>query len=326
MAQKDILIVSGSGDQINFGSVAAHLKRRGYRVTVFEPDSIANGSRRFTARLTDSVFTFSYDGEPFDPGTFGAVWCRRPHFYGPVKDKLRWLTVKDEYGSLVDMLWDFIPEGACLNPPRKMRLAAHKLPQLQKAAELGFTVPDTAVTNSWDAVDSLPYEKVIAKFNHSILLEEEGIAKVMATAVYTKEALPKQVLPYPGIWQVFKEKKKEWRVTVVGDRVFGVAIYTDDDAKDDWRRHQFSSRTTFKAEPFPEAYQEKCLALLKYYGLRYGAFDFIETPDGEMIYLEVNPNGQFMWLEQDLKLPISEAIAEELIAIATSRSNSLIAP
>lgn len=51
-------------------------------------------------------------------------------------------------------------------------------------------------------------------------------------------------------------------------------------------------------------------------GLKFGAFDFIETAPGEVIFLECNSNGQYGWLEETLGLPISHAIADELIKIA----------
>ena len=32
-------------------------------------------------------------------------------------------------------------------------------------------------------------------------------------------------------------------------------------------------------------------------GLKFGCFDFIVTPDGEYVFLEVNEAGQFLWIE-----------------------------
>jgi glutathione synthase/RimK-type ligase-like ATP-grasp enzyme len=54
--------------------------------------------------------------------------------------------------------------------------------------------------------------------------------------------------------------------------------------------------------------------LVQKLGLRYAAIDLIETPKGDFVFLEANPNGQYSWLENDLGLPISDAIASELAA------------
>ena len=104
---------------------------------------------------------------------------------------------------------------------------------------------------------------------------------------------------------------------MIGDESFDAAIYTSADAKDDWRKHQnMHGMVTFSRESFPENQKEKCHIFLGKLGLRFGAFDFIEDDAGEITFLECNPNGQFMWLEHQLGMPISAAIAHELIQIS----------
>lgn len=56
----------------------------------------------------------------------------------------------------------------------------------------------------------------------------------------------------------------------------------------------------------------KLIALARRLGLVFGAADFIVTPDGRHVFLEINPAGEWGMLERDLSLPISEAIADEL--------------
>jgi hypothetical protein len=51
---------------------------------------------------------------------------------------------------------------------------------------------------------------------------------------------------------------------------------------------------------------------LDYFGLQYGAFDLILTPDGQYVFLELNPSGEFFWLDSVVGLPISKAIADVL--------------
>jgi hypothetical protein len=48
--------------------------------------------------------------------------------------------------------------------------------------------------------------------------------------------------------------------------------------------------------------------------LNYGAADFIVTPDGRHCFLEVNPVGEFFWLEKHPGLPLSGAIADLLVS------------
>lgn len=206
-----------------------------------------------------------------------------------------------------------------LNAPAAMTKAENKLMQLVAAAACGFTVPETLISNSWDAVEALPYDTLAVKLGEQVIMPSAQGGKIFPTTILQRAALPKQALPYPAMWQPYISKKKEWRVTVVGERLFAAAVYTDKSAKDDWRKHVFGSGVTFKEEPSPIALHQKCFDLLRHYGLRYGAFDFVETPEGDIVFLEVNTNGQYKWLEHDLGLPISEAIADELVSIASAQ-------
>jgi len=98
--------------------------------------------------------------------------------------------------------------------------------------------------------------------------------------------------------------------------VFPAAIYTTKRAKADWRKLQFDGRIVkFKDEKLPQIIADRCAALLKKMGMRYGAFDLIEREDGSFVFLEVNLIGAYHWLVDKLELAIPEAIAEELIAI-----------
>jgi hypothetical protein len=56
------------------------------------------------------------------------------------------------------------------------------------------------------------------------------------------------------------------------------------------------------------------LALMDRLGLVFGSIDMIVTPDGEHVFLEVNPNGQFDWVARRAGLPIYEALAALLLA------------
>jgi glutathione synthase/RimK-type ligase-like ATP-grasp enzyme len=104
----------------------------------------------------------------------------------------------------------------------------------------------------------------------------------------------------------------------IGSTVFealavDAAIYTNSEAKDDWRIHQLTDRVAFKRESIQDGVHELCRQYLSYYGLSYGAFDFIESKDGEITFLECNTNGQFRWLEETLDMPITDAIVDTLI-------------
>ena len=118
----------------------------------------------------------------------------------------------------------------------------------------------------------------------------------------------------PGVFQHYVEKAFEARVTVVGDRIFAGRINSQQhrDSKIDWRHRPFD----MEKEPLvlPEQVAAGVVAFLREFGLIYGAFDFIVTPAGEYVFLEVNPGGQYMWVESTTGMPITAALADALCA------------
>lgn len=152
------------------------------------------------------------------------------------------------------------------------------------------------------------------------VVSENGTQKALYTTPLDSDTvndIKSYTTPFPGLYQPFMQKSREWRITVIGERIFAAAIYTDETAKDDWRLHQTTDAVRFVEEDAPDGIGEKCVQFLKGAGLKFGAFDFIETSEGEVVFLECNPNGQYGWLEEALGFPISRAIADELIKIAS---------
>src|SRR5262249_46875973 len=134
--------------------------------------------------------------------------------------------------------------------------------------------------------------------------------------------VPKRDLGYaqdvrlcPVIFQAYVPKRVELRVTVVGGRVFAAEIHSQASrrTRHDWR-HYDPYQTPHHAHDLPADVEGRCLALTERLGLRYGAIDLVLTPDGRYVFLEINPNGQFLWIEEATGLPISDAVCNVLMA------------
>ncbi|MFJ9774463.1 hypothetical protein ACIRVF_25040 [Kitasatospora sp. NPDC101157] len=78
----------------------------------------------------------------------------------------------------------------------------------------------------------------------------------------------------------------------------------------DWRSEY--RNLTYEPVDCAEPVRAALLRFLGESGLRFGAFDFAATPEGEWWFLECNPNGQWAWLEHATGLPITSAIADLL--------------
>ena len=118
----------------------------------------------------------------------------------------------------------------------------------------------------------------------------------------------------PLIVQQYVPKRLELRVTVVGDEVFAAAIHSQasNHTRLDWRRYD-DARTPIAPFELPADVAERCRALVRELGLCYGAIDLVLTPDDRFVFLEINPNGQYLWIELATGLPISAAVADLLL-------------
>ncbi|MBI3370069.1 MAG: alpha-L-glutamate ligase, partial [Burkholderiales bacterium] len=98
---------------------------------------------------------------------------------------------------------------------------------------------------------------------------------------------------------------------VVGDKVFPAAIHSQSTAyKVDFRMDIGQAR--IEPAELPADVQEKLFALMKRLGLVYGAIDMRRRPDGSHVFLEVNPAGQWLFVERASGQPITQAMAELL--------------
>lgn len=319
---RSVLIASSSLDEGSWRPVADILDHRGFDVIAYEADKVAAGQKPLEICVTGAEgLSVRYDGRRFSPESVASVWYRRPTmFSGEQEDKAKQFTLDTERRKGQYHLWAAVPEEAWLSAPQRIQHAEHKVTQLVLAHEVGFDIPDTVLANTWEPIAQALPEDIIYKPSFGMVYDAEGL-KLVYTMPFknSPDTLPMQGNPFPGFWQPYLPKSREWRITVVGDESFDAAIYTAEDAKDDWRKHQLESKVEFRHELFPSDQQEKCFEYLGKLGLKFGAFDFIEDHEGKVTFLECNANGQFGWLEDDLGFPISEAIANELAAIAKSR-------
>jgi len=111
------------------------------------------------------------------------------------------------------------------------------------------------------------------------------------------------------MFQEYVEKAYEIRLTVIGDTYFPVTIKSQESETTsvDWRAQNEMSYGEY--HPLPDELITKVQALLRTLGLVYAAIDFIVTPAGEYVFLEANPNGQFIWMQTALGLPLAETMA-----------------
>lgn len=203
----------------------------------------------------------------------------------------------------------------------KHRIAGNKFQQLVLAKGLGMKIPDTKVTNSLEnALDFYhkQQEDIIVKMQSSFAIyDKQGQEQVVFTnkvkPSLLEDADAMQLCPMK--FQAHLRKKRELRVTVVSNMLFAAAIDSQklEGAKYDWRKEGAALIHDWYQCEIPKELTKQIHALMDLYQLNYGAFDFIETPEGEYYFLEVNSGGEFAWLDNLFEQQISMALANTLI-------------
>ena len=117
----------------------------------------------------------------------------------------------------------------------------------------------------------------------------------------------------PIFFQKHIPKLADVRVTVVGEHVFATKINSQVHAQTsvDWRSGEMV--LDHERLVLPEKIHRMCIVLLEKLRLKFGAIDFILDKEGEYVFLEINPNGQWAWIEKHTGYEISKTIVNQLL-------------
>lgn len=200
-----------------------------------------------------------------------------------------------------------------LNCPERSRASAGKLSQYLRANALGLKTPMTVISNDLEAAKrfSSNFEVVFKSLAQSNLPSDEAI---YTTAVEPSDFESDFDLQYSiGYFQRYIAKELELRITVVGDQSFACAIDSQrsEQTKVDWRRYDLPN-TPHQPFDLPHEIHRSLVNLVKGLGLNYGAIDMVLDKSGNFVFLELNPDGVYDWVETLTGLPITKAIAEWL--------------
>lgn len=208
-----------------------------------------------------------------------------------------------------------------VNHPARNRAAESKVWQHALARQVGLHLPPTLVTNDPDAVRAFyaqHHGRIITKLLVPHAQTMQPGPDMVYTARVTREDLDhlEGLRWAPQIFQPLVDKQAELRVAVVGKQMFVGSIDTRSCARAslDWRRATMDDGLRWEAGALDEATATALMALMDRMGLLYGAADFIVPPGGgPPVFLEMNPAGEWGFLQKDLGFPIAEALAEVLL-------------
>lgn len=318
-----VLIITRSDDNESVQMVTQAIKRKGGEAIRFDTDRYPTDVRLSACYdKDDERLTLTNDAGEFDLREVTAIWHRRLNFGAglpPTLDKqLRAASLGETRAAAHGMLASL--KAFRMDAVEHIRRAENKQLQLQVARALGLEIPRTLTTNDPAAVHDFARScegGIVTKMLSSFAVYEEGRELVVFTnPVKTEDLADLSGLRLcPVTFQEMIPKALELRTTVVGRRVMSASInsQTSERAAHDWRRDGRRMIQDWQPYELPRGVEEKILSLMDYFALNYGAIDIIVTPDGRHIFLEINPVGEFFWLERYAGLPIASAIADVLL-------------
>jgi hypothetical protein len=296
--------------------IVFHLRRRDADFVRFNQEDFP-GRASLVWRGATSSGTIALGSDVIDCKDIRGAWFRYPVGpFEPMPEQKPFLGfVTSETAGFLSGFLETMP-WFWMNRPSAVARAANKLLQLAYARQWGFVVPETLVTNCGKtARDFVRKQDSIAKTVNNSGLSQAGRRYVVyTTAVMPDDLTDNSVGASPVIFQRRIANEFDLRVTVVGEQVFGVRILARErGAAVDWREIE-PSQLIYEPYGLPAELERRCIALARALSLSFAAFDFIVTPEGDHVFLEINPSGQWGWLEEATGLPITDTIVDRLIA------------
>jgi hypothetical protein len=253
------------------------------------------------------------DGCDIDLRHVRSVWWRRPQAFelGPelVRPSYRAFAY-NECHEAWSGLWQTL-DAFWVNHPSKDEAAARKAYQLDVARSAGLAIPPTLITNDPEEarrfIADHRAQGVIYKA-FSATEQEWRETRLLRDA---EEGLLDHVRHAPVIFQEYVPAGVDLRVTIVGDAMFAAAIHSQETSyRVDFRIDMNAARVV----PFelPDDAREGLSRLMRCLGLQYGAVDMRQTPDGDVVFLEINPAGQWLFIEDRTRQPITSTMAQLL--------------
>lgn len=257
------------------------------------------------------------------------IWWRKPKDYDAhpeVQDPWAIKYCQDEARSFIQSLPGLFPNARWVNNYYNLRQPSRRINQIPLAMKLGINVPATLVTNQYAPIVHFlksHSDCIIKPMDYSGFLHEgeQYACFTRHINLETVESLRESIHLAPVFIQKRIEKCAEYRVTLIGKKSFVCRIeathLNDVDVNLDWRATSPDKLNHFE-DSLPKEYINKLHEMLRLLGLNFGAFDVIRDNAGDLYFIELNPNGQWYWVEQLTGMPMADAMVKLMEDLANS--------
>ncbi len=284
-------------------------------VTIIDPEKYPDIN--FSMTIDNSNLSIFFEGK--DITNPDVVWFRKPSLIKMEDIKVPELYKEvcwESYQMLFKSMLTIFPSAFWISDYWNIMKVGNSKPyQLQLAVKLGLKIPRTLVTsNSKDAERFVlgTHANCVTKPFTDATVIKDGLTNSMFTTRIDKSSINFNGLNLTPM--IFQEEilGVDVRVTVIGNEVFPCRIDKNASAQKevDWRRIQLDNVLTYSLDTeFPDSLAHSCLEMVRILELEFGAFDFMKVGN-DYYFLEINPNGQWGFVELEAGIQISQSFAK----------------
>lgn len=300
MYMSKILIITCSYDK----TIDYIIEKNKYRANFFRfnVDLFAD----YGITISNSYWEISYRNNTINSNTTLSIYYRKPTFpdtsdFAPEYRRI----INSDILAIIDGLANSF-SGVVLTKPYLLRQAENKIFQLIYAKSHSILMPKSFIGNNdhWKCINN---QRIIKPISVGKIETSSGIAIIQTNLMHENDSYDSPELT-PVYIQEYIKKSFEVRITVVDDDFFAVKIVSDNMI--DWRA---GNNNQYEIIDIPIEIKKCIKMMMKDFQLRFGAIDYIVDVDGKWYFLEINPNGQWQWLECILGLSISDSIMNMLL-------------
>ncbi|MBE0566087.1 MAG: hypothetical protein IH621_09030 [Krumholzibacteria bacterium] len=254
---------------------------------------------------------FLYVGEErYASGDIDTVILRRPKpvAVGNAGDEFQQAHASDEWAEAFEGYLASIPEAKWINHPSRNFAASHKVHQLVEARRCGLDVPAWVVTTN-----PMTARKWIREWRGQAIVKPLSGGYIQRaepaedSLIYTspidptREELIDRIVACPVLFQQRVRKRADVRLIYLDRTAVAAGLHAlDEDGEQrlDIRRDEMRD-VEYSPMSIPSDVYAGVVCLMDSYGLRFGALDFAVGDSGRWHFLEINPNGQWAWLDEE---------------------------
>ena len=243
-------------------------------------------------------------GYSLSPEDVHCIWNRRPEKIcaGNLGDTPFDEHYRDEWRHAIDGFFKQVVPAKWVNHPCYNALAISKIEQLHRAKQHLLKIPDSVVTQSYVDFKRFHDEhsgNVITKpISHGYICDGNSVYNIYTNAVSIDKCSFENFSTCPNFFQQEIAKISDIRINYIDGYIEATELVYSEDGRQrlDIRKNNMDG-VSYRKIDLPNEIRNSLVLLIKSYRLRFAAIDMAITDKNEWVFFEINPNGQWAWMD-----------------------------